>query len=352
MVNYLSKYKNKRVFITGHTGFKGSWLSYLLDKHGAIVKGYSLATSTKPSLFNTLKFSPSFESFIGDIRDFSLLKKELDSFKPDYVFHLAAQPLVLESYRSPYDTFTTNALGTLNVMEVIRLANYSPNVIVVTTDKVYENVEQNIPFKEEDKLGGNDPYSASKSASEMMVHSYQKSFHKKSDLKIATVRAGNVIGGGDWSENRLIPDLIKAHFHKTKIELRNPNATRPWQHVLEPLMGYLELALVLEEKLTEHHNSWNFGPQTKDIQSVKQIIEKSKTFGFYSEIILGKAVVKEAKYLKLDISKAENQLSWKPIWNCDKSIEKTLNWYKGFYSGINAEDLIINDYNDYIDDRK
>lgn len=352
MVEHLLKFKGKRVFITGHTGFKGAWLSYLLDKHGAIVKGYSLAPSTKPSLFNSLKFSSSFESVIEDIRAFSLLQKELNFFKPDYVFHLAAQPLVLESYRNPHETFTTNALGTLNILEVIRQANFSPVTIIVTTDKVYENLEQNIPFKEEDKLGGNDPYSASKSAAEMIVNSYQKSFCLKNILTIASARAGNVIGGGDWSKDRLIPDLIKAHFNQTKIEIRKPNATRPWQHVLEPLMGYIELALALEENPEKNQGAWNFGPKNKDIQTVKQIVEKSRSLGFANEVVYGKSEVEEANHLQLDISKAVDQLFWKPTWNCDVSIEKTLKWYKGYYLGESVEELIMNDYNDYINDRK
>lgn len=352
MVECLLKYKNKRVFITGHTGFKGSWLSYLLDKHGAKVKGFSLAPSTEPSLFKRLEYGSFFKSVIGDIRDFSLIQKELDSFKPDYVFHLAAQPLVLESYRNPHETFTTNALGTLNLLEAIRTSNYSTTVIIVTTDKVYENLELNIPFKEEDKLGGKDPYSASKSAAEIMVHSYQESFHELNGLRIASVRAGNVIGGGDWSENRLIPDLIKAYFSQTKVVIRNPDATRPWQHVLEPLMGYLELALAIEENPKENPGAFNFGPESDDVQSVRQIIEKSIMLGFTNEVEYGKPDVQEAKYLKLNISKATKRLNWKPIWNCETSIEKTLNWYKGFYLKKNVDDLIMNDFNDYINDRK
>ena len=352
MVEYLLKYKNKRVFITGHTGFKGSWLSYLLDKHGASVMGFSLAPTTEPSLFNNLNFSSSFKSVIGDIRDFSLIQEELDFFKPDYVFHLAAQPLVLESYINPHETFTTNALGTLNLLEAIRKGDYSTTVIIVTTDKVYENLELNIPFKEDDKLGGKDPYSASKSAAEMITYSYQKSFCETNDKRIASVRAGNVIGGGDWSENRLIPDLIKAHFNHNKVEIRNPDATRPWQHVLEPLMGYIELALMLKEKPKENLGAWNFGPESNDVQSVKQIVEKSLMLGFNNQIEYGKPDVQEAKYLKLNISKATKRLNWKPIWNCETSIEKTFNWYKGFYSKKNIEDLIMNDFNEYVNDRK
>ena len=352
MVEYLLKYKNKRVFITGHTGFKGSWLSYLLDKHGALVMGFSLSPTSEPSLFNNLNFSSSFKSVIGDIRNYSLIQKKLDSFKPDYIFHLAAQPLVLESYRSPYETFTSNTLGTLNLLEAIRKGDYSTTTIVVTTDKVYENLELNIPFKEEDKLGGKDPYSASKSAAEIITYSYQKSFCEHNDKRMASVRAGNVIGGGDWSENRLIPDLIRAHFNHKKVVIRNPDATRPWQHVLEPLMGYIELALTLNEKPIENLEALNFGPESNDVQSVKHIVEKSLMLGFNNHIEYGKPDVQEAKYLKLNISKATESLNWKPIWNCETSIEKTLNWYKEFYLKKNAEDLIMNDFNDYLNDRK
>ncbi|MGB1448860.1 MAG: CDP-glucose 4,6-dehydratase [Flavobacteriaceae bacterium] len=352
MVEDLLRYKDKRVFITGHTGFKGSWLSYLLDKYGASVMGFSLTPTTEPSLFNNLNFSSSFKSVIGDIRDFSLIQKELDSFKPDYIFHLAAQPLVLESYRNPYETFTANTLGTLNVLEAIRKGDYSTTAIIVTTDKVYENLELNIPFKEDDKLGGKDPYSASKSAAEIITYSYQKSFCETNEKKIASVRAGNVIGGGDWSEDRLIPDLIKAHFNQSKVKIRNPDATRPWQHVLEPLMGYIELALKLKEEPKENLGAWNFGPANDDIQSVRQIVDKSIMLGFINQVEYGKPDVQEAKYLKLNISKAINKLNWKPIWNCEKSIEKTFNWYKEFYLKKNAEELIINDINDYLNDRK
>ena len=231
----LNYYKGKRVLITGHTGFKGSWLTYVLDSIGAQITGYSLEPNTEPSLFNLLSFSEKFNSTIGDIRNKEKFKETIQNFKPEFIFHLAAQPLVIESYQNPKETFDINFTGTLNLLEILKELNSPVQVVFVTTDKVYENLELGVPFVETDKLGGKDPYSASKAASEILISAYNQSFFKDSGINIATARAGNVIGGGDWSDNRLIPDIIKSKQQNKPLSIRNPKAIRPWQHVLEPL---------------------------------------------------------------------------------------------------------------------
>lgn len=345
----LNYYKNKRIFITGHTGFKGSWLSFLLDQNGAVTKGYSLNPKTKPSLYNSLKFSNNHSSVISDIRNDLSLKKELKNFKPDFIFHLAAQPLVIDSYDDPKDTFETNFTGTLNILESIRDLDLCCTVIIVTTDKVYQNNEDNISFKENDKLGGKDPYSASKSAAEILISSYTSSFFKDSRVKIASVRAGNVIGGGDWSKNRLIPDLVRSIFENKQLIIRNPKSTRPWQHVLEPLYGYLQLGVALNKKNNEFQGSWNFGPEKGDNKSVNEILNIAKSLGFNLEIKFEENnSKKEAKYLSLNIEKAKYKLNWKPKWNSKIALEHTLNWYKDFYNDNDASLLLKNEILSYL----
>ena len=343
----LSQFKEKKVFITGHTGFKGSWLTFLLDQNGAITKGYALEPNTIPSLYLNLKFSNNHSYIYSDILEFDSLKKEIESFEPEYIFHLAAQPLVLESYDNPKITFETNFNGTLNLLEILREALLPCTAILITTDKVYENNELNIAFKESDKLGGKDPYSASKAACELLIHSYQNSFFKDSKIHVASVRAGNVIGGGDWSEDRLIPDLVRAIFENKPLEIRNPQATRPWQHVLEPLLGYLTLALALSENPEAFQGGWNFGPESGDVKTVKEIIEISESLDYKTKLqIASTQKKKEAKYLSLNIDKVKNELKWTPLWDSEKAIRQTLNWYQGFYSGANANELIEKDFKD------
>ncbi|MDG2372174.1 MAG: CDP-glucose 4,6-dehydratase [Flavobacteriaceae bacterium] len=341
LINALNQFKNKKIFITGHTGFKGSWLTFLLDHYGAITRGYALKPKTNPSLYLKLTFSKKHSSIYADINDFNRLQKEVISFKPDFIFHLAAQPIVLQSYEDPRTTFNTNFNGTLNLLEVLRNGALSCTAIFITTDKVYENKELNIAFSEEDKLGGNDPYSASKAACEILIHSYQRSFFKDSKINIASVRAGNVIGGGDWSENRLIPDIIHSVFNKKPLEIRNLKATRPWQHVLEPLYGYLMLATALSKNPSIYSTAWNFGPEIEDVKTVKEIIQIAKTFDFQIKMQSVKNVKKqEAKYLSLNIDKVKQKLNWNPKWNSELAIQKTLNWYQKFYQGETANKLI------------
>ena len=348
----LNFFVNKRIFITGHNGFKGSWLSYILDKNKSIVKGYSLSPNTSPSLFSELKFSNNFSSIIADINHFDKLKKEIVDFKPDIIFHLAAQPIVIESYNHPKYTFDTNFTGTLNLLEILREMDSKCVCLFITTDKVYANTEQKQSFKEDDRLGGDDPYSASKAASEILINSYLKSYFSKSKVSIASVRAGNVIGGGDWSKYRLIPDIVRAHKDKSHLDVRNPKAVRPWQHVLEPLFGYIKLAKKLSNDKIKYSGSWNFGPEEDDIKTVGEVINIAKKAGMefsYSEGEVKK--YHEANFLSLDISKSKNTLSWNPKWSSEKAIKKTIEWYINFYKQHNTQQLMENDIKSYLNNK-
>lgn len=345
----LSYFKNKKVFITGHTGFKGSWLSYLLDSSGAIVKGYSLNPNTKPNLFTRLTFSNKFSSIIGDIRDYDLLEREVKNFQPDLIFHLAAQPIVLESYNSPRYTNEVNFNGTLNLLEIIRKNLTNTISIFITTDKVYQNFDKEVDFKEDDRLGGIDPYSSSKAASELLINSYYKSFFKDTKNMIASARAGNVIGGGDWSKYRLFPDIIRSCFEEKILEIRNLNSVRPWQHVLDPLFGYLSLAEKLSTRVSKYCDGWNFGPETNVNTSVKEIIEIIKSKGLNLKVKSPKKVYKEeSKYLMLDITKAKNNLDWQPKWDTKESIYKTIDWYQKFYANNDVNQLMKENIKEYI----
>ena len=346
----LSQYKGKKVFITGHTGFKGSWLTFILDLAGAFTLGYSLKPNTTPSLYANLTFSENHKSIIGDIRNNNTLENAILEFKPNYIFHLAAQPLVFESYLNPKENFETNFNGTLNLLEILRKSNLSCSVVLITTDKVYKNSNQNIPFKESDPLGGNDPYSASKAATEILIHSYNTSFFLSTDIKIATARAGNVIGGGDWSEKRIIPDIIRAIFEKQALEIRKPRAIRPWQHVLEPIFGYIALALKLDSEPVKYSGSWNFGPNIVDNLSVKSLVEIIEGLKYDLNVSFSDSkTFSEANFLRLNIEKAKDQLKFVPKWQAKKAIEKTVNWYNGFYNGVSVNELLFRDINNYLE---
>ena len=332
MENSIKKnfWKNKKVFITGHTGFKGSWLSLFLNYLGAEVTGYSLAPIMKPSLFDLAKIKNVIKkTIIADVRDYKRLKSELEKSKASIVFHLAAQPLVRLSYIHPKDTFDINFTGSLNILQAIKKNKRVKTGIIITTDKVYD-ISKNKIFKEEDRLGGSDPYSASKVCVEFLFNSYQKSFFSKDKKMIATVRAGNVIGGGDYSLDRLIPDIYKSCLKNKKILIRNPNAIRPWQHVLEPLSGYLLLAQKIHNKKIKNlEQHWNFGPNISSCKSVKYltqylskrlklkiVLEKKKTNSFKPE----------TSTLRLSNFKSKKFLSWQPKWSINKSLDKILNW--------------------------
>jgi CDP-glucose 4,6-dehydratase len=330
-----SFYKGKKVFITGHTGFKGAWLMACLHQIGAITKGYALEPTYENGLFSILEPLKMGESVIADIRDRQRLKEETLSFQPDFIFHLAAQPLVRRSYEIPAETFDINVTGTANILEAVISLQKKCNVIVITTDKVYENKEQNIMYKETDTLGGYDPYSASKACAEMVVSSFRNSFFNNKNYPghqhaIASVRAGNVIGGGDWNKDRLVPDIVKSLMLPEVIKVRNPKAVRPWQHVLEPVAGYLLLGNLLHDNPGKYSEAYNFGPLPDDHLSVQEFVDKaiaSWGVGAWKEISdLNQP--HEAGLLKLDVSKAMDHLNWKPKLNASLAIEWTLNWYK------------------------
>ena len=326
-------WKDKNIFITGHTGFKGSWLSVWLNELGANVTGYSLSKPTDPSMFETLSLEKKVNTVFGDIRDYDKLKAQVIMAKPDIVIHMAAQALVLESYNNPIDTYETNLMGTVNIMNAMRDVPSIKAFINVTSDKCYENKESLIAFKEDDALGGIDPYSSSKACSELITSAYRHSFYKDT-VAIATARAGNVIGGGDWALNRVIPDFIKKINQHQKLTIRNPNSIRPWQFVLEPLSGYLKLAEKLFSEGPAFSESWNFGPESEDGKSVEWLISKfDKEYGGGGnfEIESKNNPPYEANYLNLDCSKSIKRLNWSPKLSIEQSISMTCAWYKNFY---------------------
>ncbi len=332
-------YKGKRIFLTGHTGFKGSWLNLWLKSLGAEVYGYALAPNTNPSHFELLGGNKEFRGVFADIRDRENLKQSLRSFNPDIIFHLAAQPLVRESYKNPVATFESNVIGTLNILDCARELESLKAIVVITTDKVYENKEWIWGYRENDALGGYDPYSASKACAEIVTDSMRNSFFninefgKSHQVLIATARAGNVIGGGDWSEDRLIPDVIKAVCANKSVKIRNPKSTRPWQHVLEPLRGYLMLGEKLLEGKKEFATAFNFGPNLQDNLRVEEILKITKNLWDKVDYVLecDSNAPHEAGLLMLDVAKAQKLLNWEPVMNSLESIKYTISWYREFY---------------------
>jgi CDP-glucose 4,6-dehydratase len=332
-------YNGKKIFLTGHTGFKGSWLLKILNLFGAEVKGYALDPKTDNDLFNLINGNKICNSITADLRDKDILAEELIKFNPDFIFHLAAQPLVRLSYEIPSETFEVNVIGTLNVLESIKLLRKKCSVVIITTDKVYHNNEWDYPYRENDRIGGLDPYSASKACVELLVHSYRNSFfnlekyfdHLKA---ISVARAGNVIGGGDWSRDRLMPDVAKAFSKEEPVLVRNPKSIRPWQHVLEPLLGYLVLGSKLEENPKYFSQAYNFGPYLEDTLSVSEMIHLAKMSWGSGESIEEKNInnFHEAGLLKLDISKTTADLKWCPKMNANQAISLTVDWYKEFYA--------------------
>ena len=331
-MNKVSKnfWKNKKVFITGHTGFKGSWTSIWLSKLECEVFGFSLDPTTSPSLFIEADISSDVKTFTGDIRNYDLVYEQIKLFNPEIVIHMAAQPLVRESYKNPLETYSTNVMGTANVLEVCRHIDSVRAIVNVTTDKCYENKEWEWPYRENEPLGGHDPYSSSKACSELLSKSYAKSFFNDNNVFLATARAGNVIGGGDWSTDRLIPDALKAFQDKRELVIRNPESTRPWQHVLEPISGYLCLAEKIYTYGDEYTGAWNFGPNESGIATVMDVVEKlaKKWGGDASWALDNKSHPHEAKNLMLDISKARSKLDWRPLWDLDKALDEIITWHK------------------------
>ncbi len=322
-------YKGRRVLITGHTGFKGSWLTLWLKELGAEICGVSLDPETTPNHWDLLNLE--INDCRCDIRKGEKLKEIFSSFQPEIVFHLAAQPLVRRSYLLPIETWTTNVIGTAEVLEACRVTSSIKSILCITSDKCYLNNEWEWGYRETDTLGGHDPYSSSKACSELLISSYRKSFfNQQGEILIASARAGNVIGGGDWSEDRLIPDVIRSIYKKNQLIIRNPNSTRPWQHVLDCISGYLLLGQRLIEKKEWASDAWNFGPGDEGNFTVEEVLTKVKSF--WPEVSWKKETQKnnahEASFLKLDCSKSSSKLSWKPLWSSEKAIYKTTQWYR------------------------
>lgn len=346
-------YKGKKVFVTGHTGFKGSWLVLMLHSLGATVKGYALKPQSENDLYQKINGDNFCDSEINDIRNAQNLIESIVDFQPDFVIHMAAQALVIDSYNHPVETYQTNVMGTIHVLEALRKLKKPCHSILITTDKVYWNFEKDVPYAETDHLGGYDPYSNSKACADLTINSYQKSFFNLADFSkhqqaIATVRSGNVIGGGDWAENRIIPDCVKSLQQFKPILIRNPHAVRPWQHVLDPLYGYLLLGAKLQENPKEFSEAFNFGPETQDVLTVKQLVETAiKTWGSGNYIIAeNKPVLHEAGLLKLDIQKAKNKLHWQPQYSAEQAIEKTIQWY--LYQGNKVAEFTLSQIDDFL----
>lgn len=327
----LNFFCNKKILITGHTGFKGSWLTTILKLFGGNILGYSNNNYQNNKTFYALELNTKVKSIDGCITDLNKLKKTIYKFKPEIVFHLAAQPLVSNSFKDPYSTFMTNSIGTLNILEILKNCNFIKSCVIITSDKCYKNKSQFWGYRESEELGGDDPYSASKASAEIFFNSYFKSFFLDRNIGISTVRAGNVIGGGDWSADRLIPDFIRSYKSKKPLKIRMPNSTRPWQHVLDPLFGYLLLAKKQFINHKKYSDNWNFGPDEFSI-SVKYLLNKFNNY-FENNVqiqIDKKKTFKESQLLQLNCDKAKFFLGWKPKLNIQETLDYTANWYLSF----------------------
>jgi CDP-glucose 4,6-dehydratase len=330
-------WRGKRVFLTGHTGFKGSWLSLWLSLLGTEVRGYSLNPPTTPSLFNEARIDSIVDSQIGDIRDQEALYESMTTFNPDILIHMAAQPLVRYSYNAPIETYEVNVIGTAKVLEVARSCPNLKAIVNITTDKCYENDGRSEGYKEGHPMGGYDPYSSSKGCAELVASAYRRSFLQDQGVGVASVRAGNVIGGGDWADDRLIPDILRSFEKGEAVIIRNPKATRPWQHVLEPLSGYLMLAQKLYKNQNKYAEGWNFGPNEQDVKPVDWILDNLilKWPGSSWKLDTN-SNPHEAGFLKLDISKAKSKLGWSSVWKLSQTLEKIVSWHQAW---LNKEDM-------------
>jgi CDP-glucose 4,6-dehydratase len=326
-------YKDRRVFLTGHTGFKGSWLACWLSRWlGAKVCGFSDDQKTEPHHYSLLKDSLDIDDHCGDIRHYEAVARSLCEFQPEIVFHFAAQPLVRRSYKEPLETFSTNTLGTANILQSARQCDSVKAVVIITTDKVYENLEVPRGYKETDVLGGYDPYAASKACAEIVVNSFRRSFYETEKKLLASCRAGNVVGGGDWAEDRLIPDIVRSAARGDTTFIRMPGAVRPWEHVLEPISGYLLLGQYLLEGKSEFAEAWNFGPDVESNVTVGEVVKRASEIWNKIHIDVSKEPQPhETTLLMLDCEKAKTRLNWKPVWNLQQTIEKTVEWYREFY---------------------
>ena len=347
-------WRGKRVLLTGHTGFKGSWLSLWLQSMGARVVGFALAPPTKPSLFEVAGVEKGMTSIIGDIRDLAHLRQVFAEHQPEIVIHMAAQPLVRYSYIEPVETYSTNVMGVVNLLEAVRSTPSVKAVVNVTTDKCYENREWTWGYRENEAMGGYDPYSSSKGCAELVTAAYRNSYfhpekYQEHGVAIATARAGNVIGGGDWAEDRLIPDIMRAITAGRAVNIRNPHAIRPWQHVLEPLSGYLLLAQKLYADGAAFAEGWNFGPNDEDAKPVQWIVEQlTQSWGEGASWLLdGGEHPHEAHYLKLDCSKAKGQLNWHPRWHLDEALVKIVDWHQAWRDEKDMREMTLRQISAY-----
>lgn len=348
-------WKGRKVFLTGHTGFKGSWLSLMLQELGAELTGFALNPATTPNLFEIAGVERGMESIIGDVRDIHALKEAMMMTQPEVVIHMAAQPLVVYSYENPVETYSTNVMGTVNLLECVRFCSSVKSVVNVTTDKCYENKEWIWPYREDEALGGFDPYSNSKACSEMITASFRSSFfnekkYEEHRVGIATARAGNVIGGGDWAANRLVPDILEAIDKNITLKLRSPDAIRPWQHVLEPLRGYLILAEHLMKDGVSFSGAWNFGPREADAETVSWIVNKlSEEINKRINIqYLSNNQLHEANILKLDTTKSNKYLGWKPIIKLSMALQMTVNWHEAYKNNHKMLDFTLMQIKEYL----
>ncbi|MCX6993111.1 MAG: CDP-glucose 4,6-dehydratase [Kiritimatiellaeota bacterium] len=358
-------YRGKRVLVTGHTGFKGAWLSLWLHMLGARVTGYALAPPTDPNLSDLCGIDKLVTSVIADIRDPASLARALQSATPEIIIHMAAQPLVRESYKNPVETYAINVMGTVNLLDAVRACKGVKAVVNVTTDKCYENRERLTGYRENESLGGYDPYSSSKACSEIVTAAYRTSFFNPEEfdchgVALATARAGNVIGGGDWAIDRLVPDCFRALLKGEKIVIRNPLAVRPWQHVLEPLSGYLRLAQKLVEQGPRFASAWNFGPNDDDARPVQWIVDKlCALWGNAPAFAVDQNEPREtrgkhpheAHYLKLDCSKARTELGWQPKWNLEKALRETVEWTKAYQANKDVRAVCLRQIKEYSEEK-
>ena len=349
--NIKNDFKNKTVLVTGHTGFIGTWMSLWLNLVGAKVIGYSLNPTTKPSIFETIELKKKITHVNGDITNFKKLQQTIKTNKPEFVFHLAAQAIVRESYDHPLTTFQTNVMGTANILEAIKNSSVK-SCIIMTSDKCYENLELNRGFKESDPMGGNDPYSASKGAAELVTTAYRNSFFKNNKTGIASVRAGNVIGGGDWSKDRLIPDCFRSLYENKIISIRNSDAVRPWQFILEPISGMLSLALHLKKNPIKFSEPWNFGPTSSKRmnveQIVKQIIQQWGKGEYIKKSNKKDKEYHESKILRLNSTKANKSLNWNSVYTNNESLFETTEWYKQYYDKNDMKEFSIKQIQKYM----
>lgn len=347
-------WRGKRIFLTGHTGFKGSWLSLWLQQMGANVVGYALAPPTKPSLFDVARVGEGMDSIIADIRELPSLTAAIAKQRPEIVFHMAAQSLVRRSYEQPVETYTTNVMGTVHLLEAVRQIDTVRAIVIVTSDKCYENREWIWGYRENEPMGGYDPYSNSKGCAELVTAAYRASYfnpsdHAKHGVALASARAGNVIGGGDWAKDRLIPDIMAGFLESRSVVIRNPHAIRPWQHVLEPLRGYLMLAEHLWSEGPSFAEGWNFGPNDEDAKPVEWLVKRlAGAWGNGATWSLdGGCHPHEANYLKLDISKARSKLGWNPRWNLETSLQHIVDWFRAYNRGDNMRSMTLNQITQY-----